>query len=92
MRLLFYISLIYILILNITGFAIMGIDKSRAKNNKWRVKEKTLFLIAAVGGSLGSIFGMQYFRHKTKHQSFVIGMPLILILQVVVIIFIINQI
>ena len=59
-------------------------DKRRAKKDKWRIPEKRLFLVAAIGGSIGSILGMQLFRHKTKHKSFVIGMPVILIVQIVV--------
>lgn len=77
------ILIFYPAILTIAGFCSMGIDKKRARNNEWRIKERTLFLIAAFGGSIGSIIGMYVFRHKTKHTSFVIGMPLILILQVI---------
>ena len=71
--------------INIFAFALMGIDKAKAKKNKRRIPEKTLFLFAIIGGSIGSIAGMQVFRHKTKHMSFVIGMPAILILQLVVV-------
>jgi len=83
MKILDYIVITYLIILNIIGFAIMGIDKNRAKKNKWRIKEKTLFFVAAIGGSVGSIIGMKQFRHKTKHKNFVFGMPLILILQII---------
>ena len=81
----FQILAIYFLIMNIAGFFSMGIDKNRAKKNKWRIPEKRLFLIAILGGSLGSILGMQVFRHKTKHTSFKIGMPCIFILQVIIV-------
>jgi len=64
----------------------MYADKQKAKKGLWRIPEKTLFLISILGGSLGAILGMYIFRHKTKHWKFVIGMPLILILQVTVII------
>lgn len=74
---------LYLIIINIAGFAAMGIDKHRAKKAQWRVKEKTLFLLAVIGGSAGAILGMQYFRHKTKHTGFVFGMPAILIAQIV---------
>ncbi len=74
-------TIIYCTIINILGFVLMGIDKNRAKRNQWRIKEKTLFLIAGLGGSVGSICGMSFFRHKTKHKSFYIGMPFILIVQ-----------
>lgn len=69
---------VYLLAINFIGFLSMGIDKFKAKNNFWRTKEKTLFAIAAIGGSIGSIIGMYVFRHKTKHNSFVYGMPIIL--------------
>lgn len=63
----------------------MGIDKSKARKQKWRIRESTLFIVAALGGSIGSIIGMYTFRHKTKHTSFVVGMPLILIVQIAII-------
>lgn len=73
---------IYLVVMTIAGFVSMGIDKRRAIRHAWRIPEATLFLIALLGGSIGSIFGMQHFRHKTKHWYFVWGMPLILILQI----------
>lgn len=75
--------LVYAVLLNLAGFCSMGIDKKRAKKGQWRVKERTLFLVAILGGSIGSILGMRVFRHKTKHRTFVIGMPLILVIQIV---------
>ena len=74
---------IYLGLINLVGFLAMGIDKIKAKNNFWRTKEKTLFTIALVGGSIGSIIGMYTFRHKTKHKSFVFGMPTILVMQII---------
>ena len=65
----------------------MGFDKFKAKHEMWRTKEKTLFVIAMIGGSIGSILGMRIFRHKTKHTSFTVGMPAILITQIVLIIY-----
>nr|WP_294492755.1 DUF1294 domain-containing protein [uncultured Anaerosporobacter sp.] len=79
--------LIYLVVMNIIGFTIMGIDKSRAKRGAWRIPEKTLFLIAILGGSIGSILGMKQFRHKTKHKTFTIGMPAILIVQAAIILY-----
>jgi len=79
------IGIIYLIITNIIGYAIMGIDKSKAKKHAWRIPEKTLFGISIIGGSLGTLLGMYSFRHKTKHWYFVIGMPLILIIHVVLI-------
>ena len=72
----------YLILVNIAGFVLMGVDKSKAKRRKWRIPEATLFLVAAIGGSIGSIAGMYAFRHKTKHWYFVWGMPLILIIQI----------
>lgn len=60
----------------------MGIDKRRAKRGAWRIRERTLFLLALFGGSAGAIAGMWLFHHKTRHWYFVVGMPAILILQV----------
>lgn len=74
----------WLLIINLAGFVQMYADKRRAKKDKWRIPEKQLFLVAAIGGSVGSILGMLAFRHKTKHKSFVFGMPAILILQLAV--------
>ena len=73
--------LFYLIFMNLLAFALMGIDKHRARRHKWRIPEKTLFLTALLGGSIGAIAGMQTFRHKTKHTAFVIGMPCILVLQ-----------
>lgn len=72
---------VYLVMMNLAAFALMGIDKSRARRHAWRIPEKTLFLSAAFGGSLGAILGMQVFHHKTKHWYFVVGMPLIFALQ-----------
>ena len=73
--------LIYLLIINAVGFTVMLIDKHKAKKNRWRIPEKTLFGVALIGGSVGCILGMYTVRHKTKHKSFTIGMPAILIVQ-----------
>lgn len=81
------VILIYLVVMNIIGFAIMGIDKSKAKRGAWRIPEKTLFLIAILGGSIGSLLGMKQFRHKTKHKTFTIGMPAILIVQAAIILY-----
>ncbi len=61
----------------------MFLDKQKAKRHKWRIPENTLMFVAIIGGSIGSILGMQSFRHKTKHIKFKFGMPIILILQVI---------
>lgn len=77
------IVIIYLLVMNLIGLLLMGYDKMRARKNAWRIPEKTLFLVSIIGGSAGTWAGMYVFRHKTKHWYFVIGMPLILVLQVV---------
>ncbi len=76
-------SICYLLIVNIVAFFLMGIDKKKAQTGVWRIPEKTLFLSAILGGGVGAIAGMQLFRHKTRHRSFVIGMPLILLAWVI---------
>ena len=72
---------LYLTAVNIIGFALFGMDKQRAVRHAWRIKESTLFITAIIGGSVGCIIGMQVFRHKTKHMKFVIGMPMVLIMQ-----------
>ena len=81
---------VYLIIANIAGFVSMGIDKKKAEKKQWRTPEATLFLIATIGGSIGSIIGMHHFRHKTKHWYFVVGMPLILIIQIALVILLFN--
>ena len=72
-----------IAILNVITFLVYGIDKWKAKKNKWRIPEKTLMTVAVIGGSIGSLLGMYTFRHKTQHPKFTIGIPFILALQIV---------
>ena len=73
--------LAYLAAVNALSFALMGIDKRRARNALRRIPERTLFLAAIVGGSVGAILGMWTFHHKTRHWYFVVGMPLILFVQ-----------
>ena len=75
--------LLYLLIINAAAFILMLADKIKSKKNAWRIPEKILFLAAILGGSIGSLLGMFLLRHKTKHFSFLLGMPLILAVQVV---------
>lgn len=79
--------LIYLLLINAAGFIVMLYDKYLAKNNLWRIPERTLFGIALFGGSLGCLAGMYTVRHKTRHKSFTIGIPLILIIQLALLIY-----
>lgn len=80
---------IYLAIVNIIGFIVMGIDKKRARKKAWRIPEATLFLIAIIGGTIGSIIGMYTFHHKTRRWYFVYGMPAILLLHIVIIVYLI---
>ena len=77
----------YLIMINIAGFAIMGIDKQKAKKGAFRIPEATLFAFALFGGSLGTTCGMFHFHHKTKHWYFRCGMPFIFILQLFVIVY-----
>ena len=84
--------LLYLLLINAAAFLLMLVDKLKAKKNRWRIPERTLFGSALLGGSIGAILGMYTFRHKTKHLSFTLGMPAILIAQVVLAIWIFLKI
>ncbi|EOS22922.1 hypothetical protein C806_03543 [Lachnospiraceae bacterium 3-1] len=79
-----YGIVLYLAVINVVGFFLMGLDKWKAKYKKWRIPEKTLFGAAIFGGSLGAWAGMYAFHHKTRHWYFVVGMPLILAVQVAV--------
>lgn len=76
----------YLTLINIAGFVSMALDKHFATKHMWRIPEKVLFLIAILGGSIGSNAGMQICRHKTKHWYFVVFMPAILIAQILLVI------
>jgi len=77
----------YLVVINLIGFVIMGVDKKRAIKGAWRISEASLFMTAVLGGSLGCILGMQKFRHKTKHWYFKYGMPGILGVQILIVAF-----
>ncbi len=79
--------LLYLLIVNAGSFVLMLIDKYKAKNHLWRIPESTLILSAAIGGSIGALTGMYLVRHKTKRPKFTIGVPIILVIQLILIIF-----
>lgn len=81
----------YILGINLLGFFFMGIDKRRARRRAFRIPEATLFTVALLGGSIGSIAGMYFFHHKTRHRHFVYGMPGILILQIILLILLLRS-
>lgn len=86
-----YAAIIYLILMNMIGLFLMGLDKSKAKRHAWRIPERTLFLASLLGGSIGTWAGMYLFRHKTKHWYFVVGMPAILVVQILAAILICNQ-
>ncbi len=77
-----YAGLFYLVAVNLAGLSLMGLDKWKAKHKRWRISEKALFGVAAVGGSLGAWAGMYAFRHKTRNWRFTVGIPLIFAIQV----------
>lgn len=81
--------LLYLLLINAVGFALMLIDKWKAKHNRWRIPEATLMTVAALGGSIGSLLGMYTVQHKTKHIKFTVGIPLILVAQIALAVYLI---
>lgn len=86
-----YAAIIYLILMNMIGLFLMGLDKSKAKRHAWRIPERTLFLASLLGGSIGTWAGMYLFRHKTRHWYFVVGMPAILVVQIIAAILIWNQ-
>ena len=91
-KLLLLIFVVYYLIINLIGLIMMWADKRKAIKGAYRIPEATLFCVALLGGALGTTLGMNFFRHKTKHWYFVIGMPLIFFLQLALMIWIAVQI
>ena len=79
--------MIYLVSINVIGFFAMWLDKRKAQKGKWRIQEKTLFIITALGGGIGTIAGMYTFRHKTKKLAFTVGLPAILILEIIAVIY-----
>ena len=78
------IILYYLLAVNIATFLLYGIDKYKAKKNQWRISEATLLTMAAIGGSIGAWVGMRIWHHKTMHKKFKYGIPVIIIMQIAV--------
>lgn len=74
---------LWIVFRNLLAFLMFWLDKQYAKKDLWRIPEKTLIISALLGGSIGALFGMNRFRHKTKHRKFTLGIPAILVLQTV---------
>ena len=86
------IILYYIVAVNIATFLLYGIDKYKAKKNKWRISEATLLTMAAIGGSIGAWAGMRLWHHKTIHKKFKYGIPIIIILQVALAVYLLTNI
>lgn len=81
------IVICYLLLLNLLAFILFGIDKQKAKRKNWRIPEFRLLLFAVLGGSPGALTGMYFFHHKTQHPKFTLGIPFILILQIVAVLY-----
>ena len=81
------IAVIYLIVINILGFLIMGLDKHKAKMAERRIPENTLFMFTILGGGIGTIAGMYVFHHKTKKMKFKVGMPLVLILEILIFVY-----
>ena len=81
---------IYLAVMNVLGVAVMWSDKRRARLHRWRIPEKVLFGVSLLGGRAGTWAGMYLFRHKTKHWYFVVGMPLILVCQAALAIYLVH--
>lgn len=80
---------LYLLVINAAALLLMLIDKQKAIHDRWRIPEKTLLISAILGGSIGSLLGMYWFRHKTKHLKFTLGVPLILVAQILLLYYLI---
>lgn len=80
------IFLIYIFVISIVTFFVYGADKNKARKGQWRIPENVLIALAAIGGSIGALIGMRYFHHKTKKPKFYVGVPAILVVQVILLI------
>ena len=77
----------YLLAVNTTSFLLYGIDKYKAKNGRWRISEATLLMMAVIGGSIGAWVGMRLWHHKTMHKKFKYGIPVIMIMQVCLVVY-----
>ena len=87
MELWFKLLLIYLIVINVTTLITYGVDKRKAIKDKWRIQEKTLLILAVIGGSVGAFAGMHLFHHKTNKWKFSIGVPLIFLLQTALVVF-----
>ena len=85
------ILLYYLIAINVVTFFVYGVDKLKAKKSKWRIPEATLLMLAVMGGSIGAWLGMKVWHHKTLHKKFKYGLPLILMAQVALVIWILSR-
>ena len=85
-------TICYLLAVNITTFLVYGIDKYKAKKERWRISEATLLLMAVIGGSIGAWAGMRLWHHKTMHKKFKYGIPIIIIMQVALAVYLLTNI
>ena len=85
-------SMYYLFAINIATFFLYGIDKYKAKKNQWRISEATLLLMAVIGGSIGAWVGMRIWHHKTMHKKFKYGIPVIIIFQVALAVYLLINI
>lgn len=85
------IILIYLAVINVATFLTFGLDKWKAKRNKWRVRESALLTLAVLGGSIGAWFGMKVWHHKTQHKKFHYGIPLIFIAQIALVVYLLTH-
>ena len=85
-------TICYLLAVNITTFLVYGIDKYKAKKGRWRISEATLLLMAVIGGSIGAWVGMRIWHHKTMHKMFKYGIPVIIIFQVALAVYLLTNI
>ena len=76
---------------NLVSFALYGLDKLKAKKGLWRIRESTLLLVSALGGSLGALLGMEVFRHKTKHWQFKVLVPVFLVLHIALAVWLVKS-
>lgn len=84
-----YLFGVYLFVVNLITFILFAVDKYKSKKSKWRISERTLIGVALIGGSVGALMSMKAFRHKTKHKKFTIGVPLILVAQIALAVYVI---
>jgi uncharacterized membrane protein YsdA (DUF1294 family) len=83
---------IYLIVINVIAFGVMGVDKYKAQRHKWRISESSIFIIGLAGGGVGVLIGMGVFHHKTKHLKFTIGIPVVVVLNIASLIYILKSI